>query len=111
MSGTAFGDFGEGYLRFSVANSIENIEKALDRVDAWTKKKLVGQPLRLLSRQAMRLPYNFAFSNNWIAKHARQKFFFSSFVYVLIADSGSVCGLATLAGASCFRPAAIRSMT
>src|SRR6266481_805255 len=31
LSGTAFGDFGEGYLRFSVANSIENIEKALDR--------------------------------------------------------------------------------
>jgi aspartate aminotransferase len=40
LSGTAFGDFGEGYLRFSVANSIENIEKALERVDAWTKKKL-----------------------------------------------------------------------
>jgi len=35
---TAFGDFGEGYLRFSVANSIENIEKALDRIDTWTKK-------------------------------------------------------------------------
>ena len=40
LSGTAFGEFGEGYLRFSVANSIENIEKALDRVDAWTKKNL-----------------------------------------------------------------------
>jgi aspartate aminotransferase len=38
LSGTAFGEFGEGYLRFSVANSIENIEKALDRIDAWTKK-------------------------------------------------------------------------
>jgi aspartate/methionine/tyrosine aminotransferase len=38
LSGTAFGEFGEGYLRFSVANSIENIEKALDCVDAWTKK-------------------------------------------------------------------------
>jgi aspartate aminotransferase len=37
LSGTAFGDFGEGYLRFSVANSIE---KALDRIDAWTKKNL-----------------------------------------------------------------------
>src|ERR1700738_4232159 len=35
LSGTAFGDFGEGYLRFSVANSIENIEKALDRVGSW----------------------------------------------------------------------------
>jgi aspartate aminotransferase len=40
LSGTAFGAFGEGYLRFSVANSIENIEKALDRIDGWTKKNL-----------------------------------------------------------------------
>ena len=40
LSGTAFGAFGEGYLRFSVANSIENIEKALDRVDAWANKNL-----------------------------------------------------------------------
>jgi aspartate aminotransferase len=40
LSGTAFGEFGEGYLRFSIANSIENIEKALDRIDAWTKKNL-----------------------------------------------------------------------
>src|ERR1700724_2137253 len=40
LSGTAFGAFGEGYLRFSVANSIENIEKALDRVGAWAKKNL-----------------------------------------------------------------------
>ena len=40
LSGTAFGDFGEGYLRFSVANSIENIEKALDRVGGWVKNNL-----------------------------------------------------------------------
>jgi len=40
LSGTAFGDFGEGYLRFSVANSIENIEKALDRVETWVTKNL-----------------------------------------------------------------------
>jgi aspartate/methionine/tyrosine aminotransferase len=40
LSGTAFGDFGEGYLRFSVANSVENIEKALDRVGAWAKENL-----------------------------------------------------------------------
>src|SRR5690349_11136689 len=33
LSGTAYGNFGEGYLRFSVANSIDNIEKALDRVN------------------------------------------------------------------------------
>jgi aspartate/methionine/tyrosine aminotransferase len=40
LAGTAFGDFGEGYLRFSVANSIENITKALDRVAEWAKSKL-----------------------------------------------------------------------
>jgi aspartate aminotransferase len=40
LSGTAFGEFGEGYLRFSVANSIENIEKALDRVNTWADKNL-----------------------------------------------------------------------
>jgi aspartate/methionine/tyrosine aminotransferase len=40
LSGTAFGKFGEGYLRFSVANSIENIEKALEHVNAWTIKNL-----------------------------------------------------------------------
>ena len=40
LSGTAFGDFGEGFLRFSVANSIENIEKALERVAAWANKNL-----------------------------------------------------------------------
>ena len=40
LSGTAFGAFGEGYLRFSVANSIENINTALDRIDQWTKKNL-----------------------------------------------------------------------
>src|SRR5205814_2193948 len=40
LSGTAFGDYGEGYLRFSVANSIENIEKALDRVNNWVNTNL-----------------------------------------------------------------------
>ncbi len=40
LSGTAFGDFGEGYLRFSVANSIEKIKEAVDRIDGWTKKNL-----------------------------------------------------------------------
>jgi aspartate/methionine/tyrosine aminotransferase len=32
LSGTAFGQFGEGYLRFSYANSTENIKKALERI-------------------------------------------------------------------------------
>jgi aspartate/methionine/tyrosine aminotransferase len=40
LSGTAFGDFGEGYLRFSAANSVHNIEKALERIGKWTKKNL-----------------------------------------------------------------------
>ena len=32
LSGTAFGEFGEGYLRFSYANSVDNIRIALDRI-------------------------------------------------------------------------------
>ncbi|HKS04349.1 MAG TPA: pyridoxal phosphate-dependent aminotransferase [Chthoniobacterales bacterium] len=40
LSGTAFGEFGEGYLRFSIANSIENIEKAIDRISTWVSKNL-----------------------------------------------------------------------
>jgi aspartate/methionine/tyrosine aminotransferase len=40
LSGTAFGDYGEGYLRFSVANSLENLNKALVRIDQWTKQNL-----------------------------------------------------------------------
>jgi aspartate/methionine/tyrosine aminotransferase len=32
LSGTAFGKYGEGYLRFSYANSIANIEKGLERI-------------------------------------------------------------------------------
>jgi len=38
LSGTAFGEYGEGYIRFSVANSIENITIALDRVEQWAAK-------------------------------------------------------------------------
>jgi len=40
LSGTAFGDYGERYLRFSVANSLENLNKALQRIDQWTKRNL-----------------------------------------------------------------------
>jgi len=32
LSGTAFGSYGEGYLRFSYANSLENIQEALTRI-------------------------------------------------------------------------------
>ena len=38
--GTAFGDWGEGYLRFSFANSVENIQKALERIESWVRKNL-----------------------------------------------------------------------
>jgi len=40
LSGTAFGDFGEGYLRFSVANSLEKLNKALEWINEWTKRNL-----------------------------------------------------------------------
>ncbi len=38
LPGTAFGEWGEGYLRFSFANSVENIQKALDRIGEWATK-------------------------------------------------------------------------
>jgi len=40
LSGTAFGAFGEGYLRFSVANSLENLNKALRKIDEWASKNV-----------------------------------------------------------------------
>ena len=40
LSGTAFGAFGEGHLRFSTANSMENLKLALERIDEWTKRNL-----------------------------------------------------------------------
>jgi aspartate aminotransferase len=40
LSGASFGDFGEGYLRFSVANSLENLDRALEQIDGWTKRNL-----------------------------------------------------------------------
>jgi len=38
LPGTAFGKFGDGYLRLSYANSIENIREALARMDAAISK-------------------------------------------------------------------------
>lgn len=40
LSGTAFGAEGEGFIRFSYANSVENIEEALKRIEVAIKKKL-----------------------------------------------------------------------
>jgi len=39
LSGPSFGDFGEGYLRFSVANSMQNLGEALERIAAWVRDK------------------------------------------------------------------------
>jgi aspartate/methionine/tyrosine aminotransferase len=38
--GTAFGEYGEGYLRFSVANSLENLNRALAKIEDWVGKNL-----------------------------------------------------------------------
>jgi aspartate/methionine/tyrosine aminotransferase len=40
LAGTSFGEFGEGYLRFSIANSLENLNQALERIGEWTKRNL-----------------------------------------------------------------------
>ncbi len=40
LSGTSFGSYGEGFIRFSIANSIENIQKALERIHAWTSSNI-----------------------------------------------------------------------
>jgi aspartate aminotransferase len=40
LSGTAFGRYGDGYLRFSYANSVENIRLAMDRI----RKTLAARP-------------------------------------------------------------------
>lgn len=39
LSGASFGEFGEGYLRFSVANSSENLVRALERIEQWASRK------------------------------------------------------------------------
>jgi len=41
LSGPSFGGFGEGYLRFSVANSKENLAQALERIAGWINSKAI----------------------------------------------------------------------
>ena len=41
LTGTSFGAYGEGYLRFSYAAALEQIKKALDRVEN-LMRKIVG---------------------------------------------------------------------
>jgi aspartate/methionine/tyrosine aminotransferase len=38
LSGTAFGSYGEGYLRLSFANSVENLKTAMERISEFVKK-------------------------------------------------------------------------
>jgi aspartate/methionine/tyrosine aminotransferase len=42
LSGTSFGEFGEGYLRFSIANSMENLDRALGRIEEWIAANIKG---------------------------------------------------------------------
>jgi aspartate aminotransferase len=35
LNGASFGAFGEGYLRFSYANSLENLRRAVEKIRAW----------------------------------------------------------------------------
>jgi aspartate aminotransferase len=38
LPGTAFGEYGEGYLRLSFANSLANIQSALERIEEFVKQ-------------------------------------------------------------------------
>ncbi len=40
LAGESFGQYGKGCVRFSFANSAENIERALERIDKFVKSKL-----------------------------------------------------------------------
>jgi aspartate/methionine/tyrosine aminotransferase len=37
LAGTAFGAVGEGHLRLSYANSLENLDLAVERIRDWAK--------------------------------------------------------------------------
>ncbi len=39
VAGTSFGEYGEGFLRFSYANSIENIQEAVQRIRVWLQAR------------------------------------------------------------------------
>jgi len=40
LAGPSFGPMGEGYIRFSIANSLENLNQALERINGWVNKNL-----------------------------------------------------------------------
>ena len=39
VAGTSFGEYGEGFLRFSYANSVDNIREALQRIRVWLQAR------------------------------------------------------------------------
>jgi aspartate aminotransferase len=39
LNGAGFGEFGEGYIRFSYANSYENLMQAVERIKVWARKQ------------------------------------------------------------------------
>jgi aspartate/methionine/tyrosine aminotransferase len=47
LSGTAFGEYGEGYLRFSYANSMENLMEAVERVRRWLHARSSRQSVEM----------------------------------------------------------------
>ncbi len=50
LSGTAFGEYGEGYLRFSYANSLDNIGDALRRIGDFLKEQAPGRSATVSNR-------------------------------------------------------------
>ncbi len=39
LNGAGFGEYGEGYVRFSYANSYENLMRAIERIRNWAAKR------------------------------------------------------------------------
>jgi aspartate/methionine/tyrosine aminotransferase len=39
LNGAGFGEYGEGYVRFSYANSYENLMRAIERIRNWVAKR------------------------------------------------------------------------
>jgi aspartate aminotransferase len=46
LSGRSFGVFADNYLRLSYANSVPNLERALERIDGFARTLLRGAPVR-----------------------------------------------------------------
>jgi aspartate aminotransferase len=53
ISGTSFGAFGDGYLRFSYAASLAALEEALERIDGWLKRQSNARSMRAAGHDAL----------------------------------------------------------